>query len=246
MSNKHRIDLPTFAGPLDLLLHLIERQELDIVAISLVEVTEQFLEQVEKIKENRMEQLIDFLVLAARLVLIKSRALLPQTPVIVEGEEEEDPAEALLRQLREYKRYKSAANWLKQREIAGLRTYLRVAPPPKMESRLDMTGVTVAALITAVKAALARSESLDESVAIIQPRRITIEGQIKKLRYRVRNGRSLSFKQLLSTHSNRVEISITLLAILELIKRHEIVVEQSVLFGPINILANDQLPANSN
>ena len=158
MTTNYKIDLPTFAGPLDLLLHLIERQELDIVSISLVEVTEQYLDQVKQMKQNRMEQLIDFLVVAARLMLIKSRALLPQTPVIIEGEEEEDPAEALIRQLREYKKYKSAASWLHQREEDGLRTYLRIAPPPKMESRLDMSGVTVEMLITAVTVALARAE----------------------------------------------------------------------------------------
>lgn len=246
MSTNYKIDLPIFAGPLDLLLHLIERQELDIVSISLVEVTAQYLEQVEQMKQNRMEQLIDFLVVAARLVLIKSRALLPQTPVIIEGEEEEDPAEALIRQLREYKRYKSAAKWLQQREEDGLRTYLRTAPPPKMESRLDMSGITVETLITAVIAALSRAETKDDSISIIQPRRITIEGQIKKLRHKVRNGRSLQFKELLSASSNRVEISITLLALLELIKRHEIIVQQSELFGPINILANNPAPIASN
>jgi segregation and condensation protein A len=111
----YRIDLPAFSGPLDLLLHLIERQELDITAISLVQVTEQYLAQIEQLKENRIDELIDFLVIAARLVLIKSRALLPQTPVIIEGEEEEDPAEALVRQLRQYKRFKQAAAWLAAR-----------------------------------------------------------------------------------------------------------------------------------
>jgi segregation and condensation protein A len=120
MSRPYTIDLPSFAGPLDLLLHLIERQELDITAISLVKVTEQYLDQIEQMKQNRMEELIDFLVVAARLVQIKSRALLPQTPIIIEGEtEEEDPAEALLRQLREYKRFKQAAAWLANREEAG-------------------------------------------------------------------------------------------------------------------------------
>jgi len=119
MISKYQIDLPAFSGPLDLLLHLIDRQELDITAISLAHVTEQYLLQIERLKENRMEQLIDFLVVAARLVLIKSRALLPQTPVVIEGEEEEDPAEALVRQLRQYKLFKQAAKWFGQREEQG-------------------------------------------------------------------------------------------------------------------------------
>ncbi|MCP5097636.1 MAG: segregation/condensation protein A [Chloroflexi bacterium] len=241
MIKKYQIDLPVFSGPLDLLLHLIERQELDITAVSLANVTAQYLKQVEHLKGNRMEQLIDFLVVAARLVLIKSRALLPQTPVIIEGEEEEDPAEALLRQLKLYKQFKTAAKWFKEREEAGLRTYLRVAPPPKMESRLDMSGVTLEMLITAVQAALARAESREDSVSIIQPRRITIEGQIKKLRYLVKRGKHLRFNDLLSENVNRVEVSITLLALLELIKRHEISAVQPELFGPIEILPYQKL-----
>lgn len=243
MIKKYSIALPEFSGPLDLLLHLIERNELDITAISLAEVTEQYLEQIERLKEDRIEQLIDFLVVAARLVLIKSRALLPQTPVIVEGEEEEDPAEALIRQLKQYKQFKEAASWLKAREEAGLRTYLRVAPPPKLESRLDLSGVSVDTLLTAVREALSRIDDREESVAIIQPRRITIEGQMARLRTRAKSGESFEFKHLLSEVSNRVEVSVTLLAVLELIKRREIVAFQSEMFGPIEIRASSE---NSN
>ncbi|MCP4360037.1 MAG: segregation/condensation protein A [Chloroflexi bacterium] len=235
MIKHYKIDLPAFSGPLDLLYHLIERNELDITAVSLVDVTAQYLEQVEKLKENRIEQLIDFLVVAARLVLIKSRALLPQTPVVIEGEEEEDPAEALIRQLREYKRFKQAAAWLKGREEAGLRTYLRVAPPPRLESRLDLSDITVESLLAAVHEALSRAENREGSVAIVQPRRLTIEGQISHLRNKVKIGESFAFRELLSEQINRVEVAITLLAVLELIKRQEIVAFQSVMFGPIEL-----------
>lgn len=241
MSRPYTIDLPSFAGPLDLLLHLIERQELDITAISLVKVTEQYLNQIEEMKQNRMEQLIDFLVVAARLVQIKSRALLPQSPIIIEGEEEEeDPAEALIRQLKAYKRFKQAALWLQDREEKGLRTYLRVAPPPKLEGRLDLSGVTVDLLLTAVRDALSRVEDREESVAIIQPRRITIEGQIGRLRQRAQTGISFSFTDLLSPKTSRIEISITLLAVLELIKRREILAFQTEMFGPIELRANPE------
>lgn len=233
---KYQIDIPVFNGPLDLLLHLIERQELDVTAISLVSVTEQYLQQIERLKENKIEQLIDFLVVAARLVLIKSRALLPETVVSIDGEEEEeDPAEALVRQLKLYKRFKEAAHWFAQREATQFRTYLRVAPPPKVESRLDMSGVTLEGLLTAVQNALARAEEREDSVSIVQPRRITIEGQMNKLRRWAKQDSGFEFKQLLSGDSNRVEISITLLAVLELIKRREIVAHQEELFGPIFI-----------
>ena len=232
----YTIDLPEYSGPLDLLLHLIEQDELDITAISLVHVTGQYLAQVERMKENRVAQLIDFLVISARLVLIKSRALLPQTPALPGDEElEEDPAAALVRQLRTYKRFKMAASWMKKREEQGLRTYLRVAPPPKIEGKLDLSGITVDTLIAALHLALSRSESMEESVSIIQPRRITIESQINRLRYHVSQRERLRFDELLSAQTSGVEVAVTLLAVLELIKRREVVASQKEMFGPIFI-----------
>lgn len=239
MPGTYQISLPVFSGPLDLLLHLIERQEFDITTISLVKVTRQYLDQIEQLKENRIENLIDFLVVAARLVQIKSRALLPQTPVFPGDEEEEDPAEALIRQLKAYKRFKQAAIWFQEREEAGLRTYLRVAPPPKLEGELDMTGITINTLITAVQDALARGETKTDSVALARPRRMTIEGQIKLLRNRLKlHGRS-QFHDLLPAKAERVEVAITLLAVLELIKRRELTASQPELFGPIEVIATD-------
>jgi segregation and condensation protein A len=233
---KYTIALPAFAGPLDLLLHLIEREELDITAISLMQVTGQYLAQVEQLKEERLEELIDFLVIGARLALIKSRALLPQTPALPgSGEEEEDPAEALIRQLREYKRFKEVATWLNDRQERNLRTYLRVAPPIKVAARLDMSGIRVEDLITAVLAVLSRAENLEESVAIVQPSTLTIEGQIKRLRARLKNKTPFYFQDLLSSERSRIEISVTLLAVLELIKRHEATAVQPESFGPIEI-----------
>lgn len=239
MPGAYQISLPVFSGPLDLLLHLIERQEFDITTISLVKVTEQYLAQIEQLKENRMENLIDFLVVAARLVQIKSRALLPQTPVFPGDEEEEDPAEALIRQLKAYKRFKLAAAWLQKREESGLRTYLRVAPPPRLEGELDLTGITVATLITAVQGALARSETKTDSVAIARPRQTTIEGQIALLRKRLKQHGRSHFHDLLPAKAERVEVAITLLAVLELIKRRELTASQPELFGPIEVTATD-------
>ncbi|MBK8985875.1 MAG: segregation/condensation protein A [Chloroflexi bacterium] len=238
---QYQIDLPAFAGPLDLLLHLIEREELDITAVSLRQITGQYLAQVEQLKEERLEELIDFLVIGARLALIKSRALLPQTPAQYRSaEEEEDPAEALVRQLRQYKQFKQAANWLHQREEQNLRAYLRVAPPPKLEGRLDMTGITLNSLVTAVRDVLSRVENMEESVAIIQPRQITIEGQMKRLRWRLKQPTPFLFQEMLSPESSRVEISVTLLAVLELIKQREAQARQPELFGPIEIRAQSE------
>lgn len=235
-SSPCQLELPSFSGPLDLLLHLIERQELDITAISLAQVTAQYLAQVEQMRSQRMEYLIDFLIIGARLALIKSRALLPQTPTCYASEEvEEDPAEALLQQLQTYKQFKKAALWLTGREAAGLRTHLRVAPPPRLEKRLDMSGLTLQSLQQAIQQVLAQALSLQESVALVQPRQVTIEGQIMRLRGRLEKKRPFLFNDLLSTGVDRVEITVTLLALLELIKRQEATAVQPTLFGPIEI-----------
>ena len=240
----YRIELPAFAGPLDLLLHLIERNELDVTAISLSAVTEQYLEQIEQLKHEKVDHLIDFLVIGARLVLIKSRALLPQLPsTLLDEEDEEDPAEALARQLREYKRFKQAAAWLAEREGRGLRTYLRLAPPPKLESHLDLSGVTIDSLISAVQTALERNDQMEESVAVaVKKQAMTIESQIVKLRSRIKTHRHIYFHELLSGDYGRVEVSLTLLAVLELIKRYEVDAFQPVLFGPIEIRGRAEEP----
>lgn len=233
-----QIDLPAFSGPLDLLLHLIERSELDITAISLAKVAEQYLEQVEHMKEERIEQLIDFIVIGAQLALIKSRALLPKPPAILAtDEDEEDPAEALARRLRAYKQFKDAAAWFQQREEQGWHTYLRVAPPIRieMESQLDMSDLTVHSLHKALVDALLRAERLDDSVRVAQRPKITIEGQIGRLRRALRQYGSFPFRHLLSEAPTRAELSVSLLAVLELTKRHEIMLFQSEMFGPIEI-----------
>jgi len=242
MATAYTIDVPAFSGPLDLLLHLIERDELDITAISLVTVTAQYLTQVEQLKGQRFEHLIDFLVIGARLVLIKSRALLPKSPTILieESEEEEDPAAALARQLQRYKQFKLAANWLQEREELGLRTYLRVAAPPKLKKKVDLSGVTLEALRQAMLDALGRIEKSERSVAIVEKRRVTLEGKIAHLRHMVKKHGQIEFRELLSNKLSRIELSITLLAVLELIKRQEIQAHQPEPFGLIEIVEVSQ------
>lgn len=234
----YRVELPVFAGPLDLLLHLIERDELDITAVSLAQVTGQYLEQIRQLGEDQLDSLIDFISIGARLLLIKSRALLPRPPVLPGGdEEEEDPTEALLRQLRDYKRFKTAAQWLDSRHHGGLRTYLRVAPPPRLEGRLDLSGVDGAVLLAALQAVLARTQTMEQSLSVARPRALTIEEQLHHLRGRLSRGRPFLFNDVLANPRDRTEVAVTLLALLELIKRREASAAQSYLFGPIEIAA---------
>lgn len=233
---RYEIDLPVYEGPLDLLLHLIERSELDITALSLARVTDQFLQQVQALKEEKVTELIDFIVIGARLMVIKSRALLPTPPVVLDGEEEtEDPAEALVRQLKQYQQFKWASRFFADRLNAGLHTYLRLTPPPKVEAKLDTSSVDGKHLHYLMLGVLLRMAEREESVSVAAPRKITVEGQIAKLRSSVRRGKRLAFEDLLTEERGRTELSVTLLAVLELIKRREVVAQQDEMFGRIQI-----------
>ena len=232
------ISLPSFSGPLDLLLHLIERSEMDITAISLARVAEQYLEEIEKLKQqSRIEPLMEFLVIGAQLVLIKSRALLPDVVVAIEGEDEEDPAEALARRLREYRQFKEISTWFSKRAESNLRTYLRVAPAPKkvVSSKPDLSGITTNTLYQFLIDILLRAEELKDSTSVRKKPKHTIEGQIDHLRSMVRNRGSFLLKELLSGSVNRSELSVTLLATLECIKRREVTATQEFMFGPVTI-----------
>ncbi|RLC70356.1 MAG: chromosome segregation protein ScpA, partial [Chloroflexi bacterium] len=149
----YQVRLPVFEGPLDLLLHLIEREELDITSVSLAQVTDQYLTYLSLMEKPPAEVLADFLVVAAKLLLIKSRALLPQPPGSL-STEEEDVGEDLARQLIEYRRFKRVAESLRRREEAGLRAYLRLAPPPRLARPLDLEDVPLDDLVAAMRQAL--------------------------------------------------------------------------------------------
>jgi segregation and condensation protein A len=234
----YQVRIPAFEGPLDLLLQLIEREKLDISSISLAQVADQFLAYVRAMEQIGADTLADFLVIAARLVWIKSHLLLPQPPRPGDDEQEEDPAEALARQLREYKRFKEAALALRSIEEAGYHTYLRAAPPPELERHLEADSSAFVELLAAAQAALASAapslppESLD---GMVVPFTLTIHDQIGLIRRVMAGSQGVSFQSLLLHAHHRVEIIVTLLAVLELIKRRQIEVTQDQPFGDIII-----------
>ncbi len=234
----YQVRLPAFEGPLDLLLQLIEREKLDISSISLAQVADQFLAYVRAMEQVAADILADFLVIAARLVWIKSHLLLPQTTRPGDDEQEEDPAEALARQLREYKRFKDAALALRSIEETGYHTYLRAAPPPELERHLEADSSALVDLLAAAQAALANvvaslpPENLD---GMVVPFTLTIHDQIGLIRRVTADSQGVSFQSLLLRAHHRMEIIVTLLAVLELIKRRQIAVTQDQPFGDIMI-----------
>lgn len=237
----YQVKLPVFEGPLDLLLHLIERRELDITEVSLAKVTDQYLEYLSLLEELSAEVLISFLVVAAKLLLIKSRALLPQPPFPAE-EEEEDVSHELVQQLIEYKKFKAAAQELRTREEKGLRAYVRLAPAPKLERRLDLEGVSLNDLLEALQRAL-QIQAASPVSEMVAPFAISIADKMAEIEDLVTKKGHVSFQRVLTASDSRLEIIVAFLALLELIKQHKVTVRQERLFGEILILAT--IPSGS-
>lgn len=236
--SNYSVETPVYEGPLDLLLQLIERAELDITRLSLAQVTDQYLQYIRNLPEKLADEVSAFLVIAARLIQIKSEALLPRHPVREPGEE--DPGDALARQLIVYKRFRQIADLLGARETAGLHTYLRLAPPPKVEGIIDLSGITLEDLVSAAQAVLGQAVLLPSINGVVGPPRVTIREKIALITELLRRSKQASFRSLISAKHSRLEIVVTFLAVLELIKRHLVDVSQDGLFGDISIAPSER------
>ena len=228
----YTVTIPVYEGPLDLLLQLIEHAELDITAVTLAQVTNQYLAYIHQMMVPA-EEISAFLVIAAKLLQIKSEALLPRPPIRETGEE--DPGEALARQLRIYKRFKELSNWLDDRETRHLRTYLRVAPPPKIEGRLDLSDVTLADLLAAAEGIFSEEAEKQALGTVISAPRVTIREKIAWIAERLGQNHHTTFSGLLGKKPTRLEIVVTFLALLELVKRYRVAARQDGLFTDIEI-----------
>lgn len=224
--------LPLFEGPLDLLLHLIQKNELDITAISLALVADQFVDYLQTIGQVQADLIADFVVVAAKLLLIKSRLLLPRPPV-VDDDEEEDPAEVLARRLREYKKFKQAAEYLRHLEAAGRHSYVRVAPPPTLETRIDWEAISLDDLLAALQRALEQDEEAQPAGMIVAPRKVTVREKIEWIEHLIGQHRQVPFHRVVGKAGSRIDIVVSLWAVLEMIKRGRLRAHQSELFGEI-------------
>jgi segregation and condensation protein A len=232
-TERYRVDTTVYEGPLDLLLELIERAELDITTLAIAQVTDQYLSYLRSLSEHDAAEVSAFLVMAARLVQIKSAALLPRPPTIEHAASEEDDAEALARQLIQYRRFKQISELLGSREAANQRTYLRLAPPSiKVEARLDLSDVSLSDLISAARQIFSSQPDLPELSRVVALSRVTIREKINAILETLKHSTSSSFRALLLTRS-RAEIVVTFLALLELIKRQVIDAQQESLFSDI-------------
>jgi segregation and condensation protein A len=236
-TSRYNITTTMFEGPLDLLLQLIEQAELDITRLALVEVTGPFLEYVRQIQAEKAEEVSSFLVIAARLMQIKSEALLPRPPDREPGEE--DPSTELLNQLITYKKFKEIAKLLAERNDKGLRTYLRLAPTPKVEAKLEDGQFDLDDLMRAARTALRILEEKQSVDTVIRKPRVTMQDMMRHIRQKLNTEGSATFSGLLGEDYTRVEVVVTFLALLELVRRFRIKAVQDDNFDDIRIVPSD-------
>lgn len=241
MFSTYEVRLPAFEGPLDLLLHLIERNELDITAISLAQVTDQYIEYTRRLEQLSAANLADFLVVASKLLLIKSRMLLPSTKA-KRDEDEEEVGQDLVRQLIEYKKFKAAAASLAARHEQGLRAVPRPTNSIPVNRALDTGDLTIDALMQAVRRALNVTPPAPPLSTVMSDPGVTLGEKIADIRLRLEGVAEIDFEGLISESRHRVEIIVTFLAVLELIKANALTVEQTGLFGRIVLRRKAERP----
>jgi len=233
--NGYQVSTTVYEGPLDLLLDLIQHAELDITTIALAQVTAQFLAYLDSLSYREPDEVSAFLVIAAQLVQIKSAALLPRPVLSQQAADEEDPGEALARQLIQYRRFKEIAGILKNREEEGLRAYLRIAiSAPKFVSKPDLSDLTLEEFKQIAREALFVESQLPELSEVVKLPRVTIRNKIHTIMETLRDNQLAKFNTIL--HNNtRIEIVISFIALLELIRRHIVDATQSEIFGDIHM-----------
>ena len=231
------IKLSNFEGPLDLLIHLIRKNQVNVYDIPVALITEQYLAYIEVMQELSLDAASEFLVMAATLIHIKSRLLLPRPPAEdVEGEDAEDPREALVRRLLEHERFKAAAELLHEREA------IRSAQWPRSDAAIaELSGedaepeleVDLFSLIAAFNGVLERAKH--RPAVYLPPEQISIESRIEVLLTRLSETEACGFEDLFGDVSGRADMIVTFLALLEMIRLKLVRIFQSGPFGAIRV-----------
>ena len=236
MEAENRVALEIFEGPLDLLLYLIKKDEVDIYDVSIEKITSQYLEYIGTFKILNIELASEFIVMAATLMYIKSRTLLPRNEQAPEDDVDgEDPRWELIRQLVEYKKFKDAASYLERREADNQQIYGSERQDAEdKEEEEPILNVGIFDLIQAFQGILKRFEE-EEGLAEIADDRFTISDKIDYLMIRVNKGGKIKFNELFAEATTKGEVMVTFLALLELIRLNEFQVRQERILGEIEI-----------
>ena len=229
-----RILLEVFEGPLDLLLHLIRTQEIDIYDIPIAQVTEQYLQYLELMENLNVNVAGEFLVMAATLILIKSKMLLPPDPNASEEEDIEDPRAELVEQLLEYEKFKQAAHLLYESEIVELCAWPR-GHQEFEEEESEMVDVSVFDLVQAFHKIVERYK--DKVVMELPHEHVTLEEKLAEIRALVSLKREFYFSLFLQHGISRTHLVLTLFALLEMVRVQEVRLHQKGVFEDIRIVA---------
>lgn len=229
--------LETFEGPLDLLLYLIRRQNLDILDIPVLKITQQYMEYIRLMRELRLELAAEYLVMAAWLAEIKSRILLPRPPT-VEGEAEGDPRMELVRRLQEYERFKTAAENLDRLPRLGREIVLAQARPERVALEQPMPVPGLRELMLAFREVLLRAELFTRHTVAREP--LSVRERMSYILDRVRRGPS-RFVDLVDVSEGRAGVVVCLLAVLELAKSALLEIRQDGPFAPLTLGAPGHL-----
>jgi len=233
----YKVQLEIFEGPLDLLLYLIKKDELDIHSISIERITKQYLDYINTFKLLNIDLASEFIVMAANLMYLKSRTLLPRTEQPPEEDaEEDDPRWELIRQLIEYKKFKDAAGFLSAREMDQQGRFAHQPDPGNKppEEPPTLAEVSIFELIRAFQNVLKRFEESHDFGDIVDDR-FTVSDKIEFLLDHFKPGQALVFDTLFQTATTKSEVIVTFLAVLELMKLNQFVIRQSHLLSAITI-----------
>lgn len=234
---EYKVRLDIFEGPLDLLLYLIKKDEVDIHNISIERITKQYLDYIDTFKMLNIDLASEFIVMAANLMYIKSRTLLPKAEQPPEEDiEEDDPRWELIRQLIEYKKFKDAAGFLSRKETEQADYFAlnpeRVAPP--VEEDEPLPDVNIFDLIRAFQNVLKRFEESEDLGDIVDDR-YTVADKIEYLLGHVESGGSVQFSSLFDQATSKGEVIVTFLAVLELMKMNQFRIRQDHILGEIEV-----------
>lgn len=230
--------LPAFQGPLDLLLQLIEREELDITEVSLVQVTGQYLAHLRSSETLDIGAMAEFVAVGARLLLLKSRALLPRDPTETAGDEDDEgDIRGLIEALREYRRFKQAAEFLREREV-GHGSYRRDVPPPAVPLPTGLDTVTLQSLVEAIREVIERLPE-DEPEGEVEREPVRLSDRISSLVDTLETSGRASFRTLIQGATSRTMVIVDFMAVLELVKQRYLEARQGEAFGDIELVRRE-------
>jgi segregation and condensation protein A len=240
----YKIKLDVFEGPFDLLVYLIENAEMSIYDIQVSEITKQYMSYIEKMQKLDVVLAGEFMVLAASLIEIKSKMLLPRMKQEADADLMEDPRSELIQKILEYKRYKGAATKLEEQEERAMKSFSKpqedltvYTREPDLSLNLDLTQFVKAFTLFLQKKK--RLEDVKKQYSRVERQRMTVESRIEQMKDLFFRNKRLRFQELLGEETSRYNVVLTFLSILELIRQKSVKVKQTVNFGEIILTASD-------